>query len=547
MKKLIFLAISAMMLFSSCENEAYFELERPAQSPWLTIAEFDRAPIGLYYYVFNTGGYGDPFRAWMLYQNAVADDVSWINPGDSRGWFRDTQNTAKDFLDNVWKVYVPICSVNDALAFVADNNGNPWPKMSADDKTYNLNRIIGELYFIRGFCYYMLATTYCNAYVPGGANDAKHIPLLTKVATDFNDASNPNIGTDGEVWAQIQADFEKAYSLLPERYISGKMNVSYQAGRANKFAAAFMLARTHFAMGNYTKTAEYASVVIDQNGGDYDLSEDPIMAFNKSTMSRGKEVVFWDANYDLTFGKDMLLDGHYNHIRTNVVNSWSSCNMDSSTLIRLGWLSNPKTGVNLPFNAAALRDKRFSQVMIIREPLNTPQTATSPSNTLRSYVGTGVQQIYTSLFANKAGRGGATATSGIAIGAANTAKRTNTPILRLAEMYLTRSICRFKAGNMQGAADDLNVVRARAWDATVAGVAYASSPNYVTASNITEQMIGDERLIEMYCEGDRINYLRGMKAPAIGPGERKLPVVPYTDAGFVWKIPVTESDLNFNL
>lgn len=535
MKKFLYISIITLILFSSCENKAFFEFERPSQTPWTLLTDFDRAPIGAYYNLFQRGGYDDAYASWQLYQNAVADDVSWVNTGDSWGWFRDTQYQGKQFLDNVFKFsYVSIASVNDALAYVENNGGNPWPKISNDDKTFNLNRILGELYFIRGFAYYMNATTYCNAYVPGGANDAKQIPLLTSVATDYNDATNPKMGTVAEIWAQVQSDFEKAYTLLPERYIAGKMNVSYQAGRANKFAAAAMLSRTHFALGDYTKASEYASYVIDQNGGDYNLTEDPIQAFNKSTMTRGKEVIFWIPRYDVTTAKQVQIEGAYNHLRIGDINSWSDCCMDSATLIKIGWLNNPKSGYNLTFNAPALSDKRFTQLMIVREPT----TSGIPRISGRSYTGD-ARIKYSTVFANKACRGGAINT--------NASKYTNTPVLRLAEMYLTRSICRFKAGDKTGAASDLNMVRKRAWDASVGGI-YENSASYVTASNITDEMISNERLIEMFCEGDRINYLRGLKTSDIGAGERTPnSVVPYTSSGFVWKLPATETDLNNSL
>ena len=536
MKKIIFQAIIAIMLFSSCENDSFFDLERPAQSPWTKLSDFDRAAIGSYCNLFQLADYSSAYSTWLLYKNAVGDDVSWLSPGDSWGWFRDTQNSGKNFLDNVFNnTYKTIASVNDALAYVDNNGGNPWPTISTDDKNYNLNRVVGELHFLRAFAYYMNATVYCNAYVPGGANDAKQIPLLTTAADNYLTAVNPKIGTVSEVWAQILSDFEKAYTLLPERYISGKMNVSYQAGRANKFAAAMMLMRTHFALGNYTKAAEYASYVIDQNGGDYNLNEDPIQAYNKTTLSRGKEVVFWLPLFDTSTARKDNLAGGYNHLRLGVVNSWSECNMDSSTLIRLGWLSNPKTGYNLTFNAPALRDKRFTQLMIVREPTTVPAAQQIAG---RSYtVDTRIK--YSSVFANKNTRGAAVGSTA--------AVYTNIPVLRLPEAYLTRSICRFKAGDKAGAASDLNVVRKRAWDATVAGVAYDSSTSYVTASNITEQMIGDERLIELFCEGDRIDYLRGLKTD-VGPGERSFTgVVPYTSNAFVWKLPLTETDLNLSL
>src|SRR5665647_947667 len=120
---------------------------------------------------------------------------------------------------------------------------------------------------------------------------------------------------------------------------------------------------------------------------------------------------------------------------------------------------------------------------------------------------------------------------------------TNVPQIRLAEMYLTRSICSFLAGDKAAAVSDLNIVRKRAWDANVAGMSYEASAHYATVSNINEQMINDERLVEMFCENDRIDYLRGLKVD-VPNGDRGTGAVPYTDKGFVWKVPVNEKLLN---
>jgi tetratricopeptide (TPR) repeat protein len=530
MKKIIFFTFIVLTLFTGCENKAFFELERPIQNPWTTLSDFDRAPIGAYNKLFSVGGYGDIFSTWYLYKNAEADDVSWLSAGDSWGYFRDS-NSQKQFLPQVFTLaYQVICSTNDALQFLDDNNGNPYPNLSDNDKTYNLNRIVGELYFLRGFAYYMNATVFCDAYVPGGANDTKQIPLLTKRASDYQGAINTKIGTVKEVWAQIQSDFEKAYQLLPERYIAGKMSLSYQAGRANKFAAAAMLARTHFAMGDYAKAKGYTDYIIDQNGSDYNLNEDPIQAFNKIVLGRGSEVIMYIPNYDQTTAQQIQLMGAFNSQRGNLVNAWNECNIEAGTLKRLGWLDNPALDINATFNMAALRDKRFTQLMAVREPISVP---VANQYLDRYYKDTRIK--YTVVFANKAFRGAPVGS--------NAAWYTNIPVIRLAEMYLTRSICRFKAGDKAGAASDLNVVRKRAWDATVAKQSYESSSNFVTESNITEQMIGDERLIEMFCEGDRIDYLRGMKTN-VGNGERGPGSVPYTDKGFVWAVPTTETDLN---
>ena len=532
MKHIVCILFTFFILFSGCKNESFFEFERPVQNPWLTLSEFERAPIGSYNRLFGRGGYINSFSAWYCYKNAVADDVSWLTYGDSWGWFRDT-NDQKNFLPYVFRnSYEVIASVNDAFSFIEENNGNPYPQTSDFNKKNNLDRIIGELYFLRGFAYYMCATVYCDAYVPGGANDGKQIPLIIKRANGYDEAVRPKIGTVQEIWSHIQSDFEIAYELLPERYMPG-MALSYQAGRATKFAAAAMLVRTHFAMGDYNKAKEYADFVIEQNKGDYDLSEDPIEAFNKTTLSRGKEVILWIPNYDQVTNSPDEFMGSFNHLRIGVVNGWTECNMDAATLKRIGWMNNPKQDINISFNNVALRDKRFTQLMAVREPVTVPVAQQMQD---RYYMDERV--LYTCVFANKNARGADIDTY--------EARYTNYPIIRLAEMYLTRAICRFKAGDKAGAASDLNIVRKRAWDAGVAGEAYESSSHYVTTDNVTAEMIGDERIIEMYCEGDRIDYLRGLKEN-VGNGERTfVGIVPYTDKGFVWAIPLNETSLNLS-
>lgn len=524
MKKNILFIFFASILITSCKKD-FFKLQRPPESPWNNISEFDRAPRGAYAQLFATGDWGNTFNYWYLYKNAVGDDVDWSTPGDAAwGWYRDTQNN-KDWLDQVFTVtYQVTASINDALQFVADKGGNPYPDMSSDDKTYNFDRIMGELYFLRGYAYYMDATTFMNAYVPGGANDAKQIPLRLEPSSSYSVASKSEIGTVKEIWDQILADFQKAHDLLPERYIAGKMYPAYQAGRANKFAAGVMLSRTYFAMGDYPNAEKYASEVIDSSGSDYNLNEDPIEAFNKSTLARGSETIMYIPCYDQVVGKQNLHASCFTNLYEGAPCDWTAIYLDPTVVKRLGWMTDPKNDTTI--NLAAREDKRFTQLMFVREPGNIPVGQQVPGR----YYDKRVNMGWRSIVCNKYYRGPG-------------GNYTNVPQIRLAEMYLTRSICLFKTGDKENAAKDLNVVRKRAWDANVAGVSYEASAHYITASNITEQTINDERLVEMFCEGDRIDYLRGLKED-VGNGDRGPGAVPYTDKGFVWPVPIIEKSLN---
>jgi hypothetical protein len=104
-------------------------------------------------------------------------------------------------------------------------------------------------------------------------------------------------------------------------------------------------------------------------------------------------------------------------------------------------------------------------------------------------------------------------------------------MIRLAEVYLTRSVIRLKKGDKVGAAEDLNVVRKRA------GLSEISS------AVITEQDIENDRIKELAGEhADRIYYLIAMRKP-IGIGDRDpskfAPIVP-PYSNYYWKIPELE-------
>jgi hypothetical protein len=50
----------------------------------------------------------------------------------------------------------------------------------------------------------------------------------------------------------------------------------------------------------------------------------------------------------------------------------------------------------------------------------------------------------------------------------------------------------------------------------------------------------------MFMEGDRIDYMRGLKED-VGNGDRGPGTVPYTDKGFVWPVPLVERNLDQSL
>lgn len=512
MKKAYSIILFSALILSLAGCKKFFELENPPQSPWSNVTEFERAAIGAYSRVFSNKSWSTSYIDYNVLTVSAADDVDWVN--DPEWGYNRNPGSSFPLAEGIWVWnYQAIAACNNALDFIAENNGDPFPEMSDADRTKNFNRLEGEFYFLRGFSYYMLMNVFGIPYQPGGDNSRQSIPLITSYAKGTEDAKNSKIGTVQELFDLMIADFTKAKELLPERYESG-MHISYQMGRANKFAAAAMLARTYFVMGDYSKAAGEATFVIEQNGGDYDLSQDPIEAWNKSSLDRGKEAIFYVPFYDAL--------GNIVPYNLTVLNSnaadWGQCNwveprMADVTIKRLGWMDDPKA--NTGIKPAALKDKRFTQLMAVRYPAS--DTDPDHAHDTRPEI-----EKVTTIFNNKYYRG-------------DNGFNTNLPVIRLAEMYLTRATCRFKANDAPGAAADLNIVKKRAWNVAVGGT-YVP----VTAGQVTQQMIDDDRLIEMFNEPDRIAYLRGLKVD-IGPGDRNVAVEPYTSDKFIWVRPPSES------
>jgi starch-binding outer membrane protein, SusD/RagB family len=512
MKRLIYTLLTLLLLnLTACKD--YFELDRPPQNPWSTLEEFERAPIGAYASIFSGHIWNIPWVNHAVVKNSMGDDVNWVSNGEWGYWRKTTEfNIYTD--KNILLLYRTVAATNDALTFVADNDGNPYPAESPDQIEHNLNRIIGELHFVRGYAYYLLQTTFGEAYVPGGANADIRIPMPTKYPKSLEEAKNPKMGSTQEVFDLILSDFQRAKDLLPEKYLDGLHHPSYQI-RATKFAAAAMLMRPYLQRGELDKAQAECDFIIDQNNGEFDLTEDPIEAFNKSTAERGREVIFYAPYYDITSPTPnhmSVLNNTWDGKKCN----WNETRMSNTTLLQLGWMTDPHsdTTILLP----ARRDKRFQQLMAVRYPVNMarPEQLTDERNEIKHF---------TTVWPYKCYRG-------------PLGMNTNIPLIRLAEVYLTRSITRFRANDRAGAAADLNVVRQRAWDTAVGGP-YVP----ITLGTITENMIHDERLIELFNEGDRVDYLRGLKMD-IPRGDRGAGSDPYTHKDFVWDMPVRETLYN---
>lgn len=509
------------ILATGCNNEEFFELERPVQSPWLSLSDFEKAPIGAYYGLSGNGGWRTIFAAGRIAGEVYADGANlapitegFSTDGDVEYMYsRQTDQQISIFDNAVFNsAYFAIGFSNGALDFLEENDGNPFPEANRPDE---VNRIKGELLFIRAYAYYWLA----RAYMPVYPNDEKRIPFRISQAENFDEAKTSELASTNDVYDQIVKDLREAQGLLPEHYDPELHPPSYADGRANKFAAAALLAKVLFHMGAHEEAMEPLNFVIEQNGGLYDLSEDPIEAFNKTGPERGKEVIWY---YTLWAGDGLGGSSNWKHPGRfewyNAINRFGGgpetnggrfIRASDSFLQQVGWQDAAGNAT-----AEAMNDKRFSQLFL---KLTASESGDSIAANIYPEPNGNFETTRAYVWNNKYYRAGD--------------RITNLPVLRLADMYLLRAIIRAKSGDTAGAVNDLNKVRTRAGIGAYNGDAAG-----------LEEAINQERFKEMAFEGDRLYYLQGLKKD-IPSGDREGPSVPW-DSPFYSEVPDYEKNVN---
>jgi len=114
----------------------------------------------------------------------------------------------------------------------------------------------------------------------------------------------------------------------------------------------------------------------------------------------------------------------------------------------------------------------------------------------------------------------------------------NTPIIRLAEIYLIRAESRARNGSA-GAVDDLMAIRKRAWP---------DAPDVTaTGDDLIEEII-KERRIELAFEGHRLWDLMRLKRDVVRTDcSAPICLISYPNERFILPIPAQEIDANPNM
>ncbi len=511
-KILLFLAI-LIGSFVSCKNDKFFELQRPPEFPWSNVKDFEMAASSAY----NTAllnEWGSAFGNGLAMDFTLSDLGGYIK-GTVEGWPAAEINSrlfsTTRFNWEYGPCYTGISSINSALEWYESKNENPFPEASAFDKEKNLKRVVGELHFIRAYLYYYLVRSSHPAYDPTGTNSDKFLPYILKSPTTQGEALQPEFGTTQQFYDLIVGDLKKAIEMVPAKYEVG-MHPAFQHGRANKYAIKGLLSRVYMQMGKYNDAEVQLNDIV--NSGEFALEPNILDNFTRDLDSYTKpnKEILWEAFYadasNNRAGFSSLRmsqftrcfpwnDGgggkgeHFNWCY------WHQYFVSVYACQRIGWWDKDSLLTNV-----ANRDKRSHEIFYnflgrYRAPAgNAPDSIYDPHGKVN----------YNTMYVDKYYR-------------EKNPPHANMPLIRYAEILLNRSILRFRAGNKQGAAEDLNIVRKRSFDAKVAGVTYESSSDFLTTSNITEEIIHCERIKELTGEVEWIPYLQALRLP-ITKGDR---------------------------
>ncbi len=506
--------ISLLLITHACNDDEFFELTNPPEFPWLNMNELERGVVTPYNFAF-TSSWSNFFGDDRLIFECMSDEV-FLLPNTSADipfeemYHRTTEVEMSKANSGFSLGYKCVTHANAVLDFLKENDYRPYPNPSKDELE-NLARIQGEMLFMRAYAYFYMAVR--HAPVPGAPNFTTEeiLPLRLETPLSAEAANKADYVTTDVIYEQILSDLLQAKELLPEAYIDGLHHPSYVQGRATRYAAAGMLARVYFHLGDWDKALAELDYVIS---GPFALTEGPIEAFNKDYAEDGREVIWATNNHDPEIVRANKVPTSMNWSDYRATNggrgdyhkrcTWNQFPMSHAILQQIGWMDE-----NLEETEEAQRDKRYQQ-LFWRIEGNPGNNNADPTEYEMQYPHIKDPHVWGDKYYR-----------------AQDGQRSNIPIIRLAEMYLTRAIIRFRKGDVAGAAEDLNLVRARA--------------GLEPLSVVTEGDIHNERIKELAFEGDRLLYLQSLRLP-IPPGDREVPEIEYPYPNFYWKLPQSELD-----
>ncbi len=252
-KRNAYIAILAAMTMTAASCGKSFLDEEPSTSVSVgnairTEGDMLEAMNGAYRSMTGSLYFG---RNLVLFGDLLADNVylSSSNSGRLIPMNGYTWTSTSTEASNIWaQSYYTIQQANRIIATEIASSAN-------------VNHMLGEAYAIRGLCYLYLVNYWGKPYAENP--DADGVPVVTVPTSIAGPLIKPARNKVREVYAQIIADLEKAYDLMP----AAGMNIHpANTNFFSKYAAKALQARAYLYMGEWEKARDAAAIVVKDGG-----------------------------------------------------------------------------------------------------------------------------------------------------------------------------------------------------------------------------------------------------------------------------------------
>lgn len=280
MKKTIIAALLILTVgtFSSCED---FLIEEPVlkQSNELTFSTYaglNAAGEALYSMMQSASWYDGQFILQSELRAGNAKNPVSL-PGSGR-YRNDTQwNYTASSTSSLWSyAYYTISWANNIINNLNGKSENNVTKQDWDN-------LKAEALFMRALCHFDLVITYAQPYTSDPNSLGVPVILVTENGL-------PKRNTVKEVYDQVVEDLIAAEGLISDSFT--RSDVSDAAAMVSKSAIQALLSRVYLYMGEWQKSADYATKVI--NSGKYSLVDaaDYVSMWSAQAAPKGGEIIF---------------------------------------------------------------------------------------------------------------------------------------------------------------------------------------------------------------------------------------------------------------
>lgn len=234
----IFSMLAGCLMMTSCSN--FLEIQPVGKVIPNTLEEYRALITNVYAQDLTDRSVCDMRTKEITVRNDSYDQSDY---GDIEKWITNSTTTKEfgwiDYYENIYYANAIIDKKND----ITEGNEK------------DINQLVGEAYFMRGYMHFLLVNLYGQPYTKEGAKSTKAVPL--KLTLDLEEI--PTRNTVEEVYNSILSDIENARQLITKKEWESGYNYRFSALAVDAFES-----RVRLYMGEWQLAYDIAERVLAQ-------------------------------------------------------------------------------------------------------------------------------------------------------------------------------------------------------------------------------------------------------------------------------------------